>query len=46
VGSFAGSYLSSRYIMPRIGSSSVKKLFTTYVFAVGFYYLWAYLVST
>jgi len=46
VGSFAGSYVSSRYIMPRIGSSSVKKLFTTYVFAVGFYYLWAYLVST
>jgi len=46
VGSFAGSYVSSRYIMPRIGSSSVRKLFTSYVFAVGFYYLWVYLVST
>jgi Domain of unknown function DUF81. len=46
VGSFAGSYVSSKYIMPRIGSSSVRKLFTTYVFAVGFYYLWVYLVST
>jgi Domain of unknown function DUF81. len=46
VGSFAGSYVSSRYIMPRIGSSSVRKLFTTYVFAVGFYYLWVYFVST
>jgi len=46
VGSFAGSYLSSRYIMPRIGSGSVRKLFTTYVFAMGFYYLWVYLVST
>jgi uncharacterized membrane protein YfcA len=46
VGSFAGSYVSSRYIMPRIGSGSVRKLFTTYVFAVGFYYLWVYLVST
>jgi len=46
VGSFAGSYVSSRYILPRIGSSSVRKLFTTYMFAVGFYYLWVYLVST
>ncbi len=42
VGSFAGSYISSRYIMPRLGSGSVRKLFTTYVFAVGFYYLWGY----
>jgi Predicted permeases len=41
-GSFAGSYISSRYIMPRLGSGSVRKLFTTYVFAVGFYYLWGY----
>jgi len=42
VGSFAGSYISSRYIMPRLGSGSVRKLFTTYVFAVGLYYLWGY----
>jgi len=45
-GSFAGSYISSRYIMPRLGSGSVRKLFTTYVFAVGLYYLWVYLLST
>ncbi|MEM0276554.1 MAG: sulfite exporter TauE/SafE family protein [Pyrobaculum sp.] len=40
VGSFLGSYLSSRYIMPKLKSSSVRKLFTSYVFAVGVYYLW------
>ncbi|MCX8137058.1 sulfite exporter TauE/SafE family protein [Pyrobaculum aerophilum] len=41
IGSFGGSYLSSKYIMPRLKSSSVKKLFTSYVFAVGAYYLWS-----
>ncbi|MEM1599155.1 MAG: sulfite exporter TauE/SafE family protein [Pyrobaculum sp.] len=40
-GSFAGSFLSSRYVMPRLRSESVKKLFTAYVFAVGAYYLWS-----
>ncbi|MEZ0319097.1 MAG: sulfite exporter TauE/SafE family protein [Pyrobaculum sp.] len=40
-GSFAGSFLSSRYVMPRLRSESVKKLFILYVFAVGSYYLWS-----
>lgn len=39
-GSFASSYLASRYIMPRLASRHVKRLFTLYVFAVGIYYLW------
>ncbi|MGC9049726.1 sulfite exporter TauE/SafE family protein [Pyrobaculum sp.] len=41
LGSFAGSFLASRYVMPRLGSSSVKRLFVGYVFAVGVYYLWS-----
>lgn len=39
-GSFCGSFLASRYIMPRLASGQVRRLFTAYVFAVGIYYLW------
>lgn len=42
VGSFAGAYISSRYITPRLKSESIKRLFVTYVFLVGGYYLWRY----
>ncbi len=42
VGSFVGSFISSRYIMPRLRSESVRKLFVSYVFLVGLYYLWSY----
>jgi hypothetical protein len=42
VGSFVGSFISSRYIMPRLKSRSVRRLFVSYVFLVGLYYLWSY----
>lgn len=41
-GSFVGAYISSKYVMPRLKSDSVKRLFVTYVFLVGGYYLWRY----
>lgn len=45
IGSFVGSFISSRYIMPRLSSSSIRRLFVAYVFAMGLYYLWIYITS-
>lgn len=42
VGSFIGSYTSSRYIMPKLKSGTVRRLFVIYVFVIGIYYLWSY----
>ncbi len=42
VGSFVGSFVSSRYIMPKLKSRCVRRLFVSYVFLVGLYYLWSY----
>ncbi|MEM0370031.1 MAG: sulfite exporter TauE/SafE family protein [Pyrobaculum sp.] len=42
LGSSIGAYVSSKYIMPKLKSESIRKLFTTYVFVVGVFYLWKY----
>jgi len=39
LGSSIGSYTSSKYIMPRLNSEAVRRIFLAYVFVVGSYYL-------
>jgi len=41
LGSFIGAFVASRYIMPRLKSQHIRKMFVGYVFAVGVYYLFS-----
>jgi len=41
LGSFIGAFVASRYIMPRLKSHHVRKMFVGYVFAMGAYYLFS-----